>query len=328
MKYPHTSLVCVFIALAGCNAASAAHEDPLQGIVEHEERVLGFVVGGREKEVLARRGALVNRDEILVRLDDALERPLREARLAEVDAAEAQLRLVHAGPRAEEVRAASAELRATQEQEALLTARRTRQAALVASGSLPSASLDELETTLSSLVGRREVIEERIRGLRRGARSEEVDAMEAQLRGAQAGLATVDTRLANHVLASPGTFFVTDVHAAEGEIAGPGTAAVTVADLDHPFVDVFVPEGRISSVAIGQAVSVRVDGVRAELHGVVEHVSSRTEFTPRFLFSDSERPNLVLRVRVRIEDPQHRLRAGVPAFVRVDAAARGPVAVR
>ena len=98
--------------------------------------------------------------------------------------------------------------------------------------------------------------------------------------------------------------------------------------LDHPFVDVFVPEGRISSVAIGQAVSVRVDGVRAELHGVVEHVSSRTEFTPRFLFSDSERPNLVLRVRVRIEDPQHRLRAGVPAFVTVDAAARGPVAVR
>jgi hypothetical protein len=44
-------------------------------------------------------------------------------------------------------------------------------------------------------------------------------------------------------------------------------------------------------------------------------VGRNLEFTPRYLFSEKERSNLVVRVRVRVEDPRHLLRAGVPAFV-------------
>jgi hypothetical protein len=51
------------------------------------------------------------------------------------------------------------------------------------------------------------------------------------------------------------------------------------------------------------------------LPGSVEHIARQTEFTPRYLFSERERPNLVVRVRVRIADPAQRLRAGVPARV-------------
>jgi hypothetical protein len=61
---------------------------------------------------------------------------------------------------------------------------------------------------------------------------------------------------------------------------------------------------------------VRVD-TGEMLPGAVEWISPRTEFTPRFLFSDRERPNLVVRVRVRIDDPERRLHAGVPAFAEI-----------
>ena len=47
-------------------------------------------------------------------------------------------------------------------------------------------------------------------------------------------------------------------------------------------------------------------------------IGRRTEFTPKFLFSDRERPNLVLRVRIRVHDPERRLRAGLPAFVTIE----------
>jgi hypothetical protein len=40
------------------------------------------------------------------------------------------------------------------------------------------------------------------------------------------------------------------------------------------------------------------------------------------LFSERERPNLVVRVRVRIEDPKRLLHAGVPVFVTIDRDAR------
>jgi hypothetical protein len=63
--------------------------------------------------------------------------------------------------------------------------------------------------------------------------------------------------------------------------------------------------------------SVRVDSSKEPLLGVVEHVGTRTEFTPRYIFSERERPNLVVRVRVRVDDPQKKTHAGVPAFVAI-----------
>jgi hypothetical protein len=46
----------------------------------------------------------------------------------------------------------------------------------------------------------------------------------------------------------------------------------------------------------------------------VEVVGRTLEFTPRYLFSEKERPNLVVRVRIALEDPAEKLHAGVPAF--------------
>jgi hypothetical protein len=64
---------------------------------------------------------------------------------------------------------------------------------------------------------------------------------------------------------------------------------------------------------------VRVDALGTTLPGHVEHVARKAEFTPRFLFSERERPNLVIRVRVRVDDPGERLHAGVPAFVTIES---------
>jgi HlyD family secretion protein len=83
---------------------------------------------------------------------------------------------------------------------------------------------------------------------------------------------------------------------------------------------VFVPQAEISAVKVGQGAKVRVDALGSELGGKVEHISRRTEFTPRYLFSERERATLVVRVRVRVDDPKEQLRAGVPAFVRLDGA--------
>ena len=66
---------------------------------------------------------------------------------------------------------------------------------------------------------------------------------------------------------------------------------------------------------MGQAAAIKIDALSHELGGHVEHIARRTEFTPRYLFSEKERATLVVRVRVRVDDPKQQLRAGVPAFV-------------
>jgi hypothetical protein len=91
-----------------------------------------------------------------------------------------------------------------------------------------------------------------------------------------------------------------------------------LADTEHPYVDVFVPQAKLGRFGVGATVGVRVDAYQNLFGGRVEYVSPSTECTPRFLFSPRARPDLVVRVRVLIHDPRHQLRGGVPAFVELD----------
>jgi HlyD family secretion protein len=314
------TLCWMLVVAASCaNARAGQERAPLQGVVEFDDRVIGFELPGRVLEVPVERGQRVEAGAVIARLDDGLERPVRDLRAGELAAAQAELDLLRKGARREDLRAAEAEIAALRAQEQTLARNVERQTRLQAAGAAPAAALDDLTAQLSSTGERRVALEQRLKALRSGARGEEIAAAEARAQSAAAALAAVEARLARYVLRSATAGSVVDVHVKVDEIVAPGTPAITLADLDHPFADVFVPQGRVHEVALGNAVSVRVDGVEQALRGEIEHVFPRTEFTPRFLFSESERPNLVVRVRVRIHDPRHQLHQGVPAFATLRA---------
>lgn len=310
-------MLTVTALAAGCSGVRADVPEPYQGVVEHDERRLGFVVGGRVESISISEGSSVDPDEVLAILDASVERAARRAREAEVRAAEAQVELVRAGARGEEVRAAAAELRAATESERLLRIQVERQAGLERAGASPATRTDELRGELARAVAARQALDQRVRALRSGARDEEVAAAEAQAEAARVSLDALDERLAHHSLRAPSAGVVVDVHADPGEVVAPGAPVVTLADRAHPFVEVFVPQDELEGIRVGARVQVRVDALASPLSGEIEHVGSRTEFTPRYLFSERERPNLVVRVRVRVDDPAGRLHAGVPAFVTV-----------
>jgi HlyD family secretion protein len=303
----------------GCAGAPAAGVEPLQGVVEYDDRVIGFELGGRVLAVSVERGQEVAADAELVRLDDGLVQPQRALRLADVDAAKAQLRLLRAGARSEDLRASEAEISALQAQQQNLEKSLARQTDLKTQGAAAQATIDNVSSELSALTDRRHALEQRLKALRAGPRSQEISAADARVEAAEAGLAEVDARLARYVLRSPVAGSAFDVHVKVGEVVAPGAPAITLADLSHPFVDVFVPEGKLHGVVVGAPTRERVDGIAAALSGHIEYVFPRTEFTPRFLFSESERPNLVVRVRVRVDDPKRALHAGVPAFVTLES---------
>ena len=245
--------------VGGCHGSGA--DAPLQGVVEYDERLLGFELGGRVLEVSVERGQKLQPDAILVRLDDGLERPLRDLRAAELAASEAQLRLLHSGTRHEDLKAAEAEIAALQAQEGLLTKNVARQTQLQAAGAASAQSFDQLSAELHATEERRRALEQRLKALRSGARSDELAAAEARAQAAAAGLAATEQRLLRYVLKAPVAGDVVDVHVKSGEMVAPGAPAVTLADLDHPFVDVFVPQAQLSGIAVGRRAHVAADGV-------------------------------------------------------------------
>jgi HlyD family secretion protein len=89
----------------------------------------------------------------------------------------------------------------------------------------------------------------------------------------------------------------------------------TVADTRHPYADIFVPQGELGGLRVSTPARVMIDASSRSFVARVEDIGRRTEFTPRYLFSERERSQLVVRVRIRIDDPDEALHAGVPAFV-------------
>jgi HlyD family secretion protein len=305
----------VIIAVSACGGARAGAPDPLQGVVEYEDRVLGFEVGGRVLALPVQRGQEVAADQLVARLDDTLEKPLRDLRAAELAGAEAQLRLLRAGTRAEELRAAEAEISALRSTESMLDKNLSRQQALMEQNALAQSVLDDTSSQRQSTIERRRALEERLQALRSGPRGDEIAAAVARVQAAGASLAAEEAKLSRYELHAPAAGSVLDRHVEVGELVVPGTPTLSIADLSQPYVDVFVPQSRTHELKVGQNMQVRIDGLAGLLPGRIEHIFSNTEFTPRYLFSESERPNLVVRTRVRVDDRDHRLHAGVPAFV-------------
>lgn len=194
-------------------------------------------------------------------------------------------------------------------------AERTRK--LYADGALAKSEIDKAEADLAHATFERESLEQRLSALRHGARPEELARARARLDQSKAQLALEEELLARHLLRAGRAGEVIDIATKPGELAAIGTPAVTVADTTHPYVDVFVPQAELEGIRPGVRAEVRVDGASSPFPSSVESVSPETEFTPKFLFSDRERPHLVVRVRVRVDDPDRRLHSGVPAFARV-----------
>ncbi len=311
------SPLLLVLAAPGC-ASRAAPRDERQGVIEIHQRILGFQLPGRLAMRDAKRGQVVHAGDVLARLDDTLERPQRDAEAAQVAAAQAQLDLLLAGARGQEIRGAEAEVRGAKAAEATAaeTARRAR--ALNAAGASTPQQLDDAEGALSRARAEREAAEQKLAATRAGARRQEVRAAQARLEGARAALALADARLIEHVLRAPMDGVILETHAEPGEILGAGGAVVTLGATNRPYVDFYVPANDIGGARVGQAAEVHVDSIPSQTFtGVVEDVGERTEFTPRFLFSPKERPNLVVRVRIDLNDPEHRLRAGLPAMGRL-----------
>ena len=305
------------MAVAGCSADERTPPG-YQGIVEHDDRHLGFQVGGLLEEIHFARGDFIEIGELIAALDDTAELPILRAREADLARSRAQAALVYAGPRVEEVRATVAELGGARAafNDAKSNLDRHRQLPEEAASALSLVS--DLEAARAQSKAQVRMLEQRLRQLRKGARPEELAAADAEVRAAEAAVAAEEERVVLYSLFANERVTVLDVPVRVGEVLAPGATVVTVADTTHPYVDVFVPHQNLSGLEIGTPARVRVDAEDDSFGGTVEHIAPTTEFTPRFLFSPKERPNLVVRVRVRIKDPDERLHAGVPAFATFD----------
>lgn len=307
------------VVLAACSGRGNGPAE-VQGVVELHERQLGFDMQGRLSQLYVQRGQRVEAGQLLAELDDALQRPVRDARAQDAEAAQAQLDLLRSGTRQEDVLATEAQLRGARSSESTANEQLQRTRRLRQTGVVPQAQLDDAEAQAARARSERESLEQRLAAQKSGARASELRQAKARADAARAALAAEEAKLACSVLRAPAGGVVLDTTAEPGEVLAAGTPVVILGETRRPYVDVFVAQQDLAGVRVGAAATVRVDSARETFRGTVSDVARATEFTPRYLFSPRERANLVVRVRIDVEDPREELHAGVPAFARIERA--------
>ncbi|NUP05694.1 MAG: HlyD family efflux transporter periplasmic adaptor subunit [Polyangiaceae bacterium] len=323
MRKNRASPILAFAVLAlaaevGACGGRDATPPGYQGVLELEERVLSFEASGRIEQIAVDEGDAVYAGMSLIDIDASLAQRQRDARAADVEIAKAELVLLEAGTRPEDVASLAAQVRAIAATEVLAKKNLERARYLEEQGASPLSDVDAAQAEATRAAYEKQSLEQRLLAAKRGARPEEIERARSKLASAEAAVRVEDERLLDFQLVAPMDARVTDVHVEEGELAINGGRAITIADPTHPYVDVFVPQGEIDGIVIGARSTVRVDGSTETFSGWVEHIATKTEFTPRYIFSERERPNLVVRVRVRVDDPRERLHAGVPAFAEIE----------
>ncbi len=336
MTYRTVAVVMAMTVVgAGCRTGEPAAARTASGYVEATDVRVAAKVAGRVASVPVNEGQRVEAGQVLVTLSTT-ETDLAIGRAqAERAQATAQLRLLQAGARAEDIQQAVAQ------QAAAESDRRAAEADL-ASARADEARFEHLLAVKSGsqkqrddAVTRRQLTEARLRGsedrvraaaalvarLRAGARPEEIEGARARIAAVDAELATLDNDRKEAVITAPSAGTVTSRLVEPGELAAPRVPLIVIVDLDHAWANVYVGEPLVPSLKIGAPVTLRTDG-GDQLTGHIAFVSPQAEFTPRNVQTADERAKLVFRVKVLVDNQRGVLKPGMAVTADFGAVAK------
>jgi HlyD family secretion protein len=286
--------------VAGCGPAR--NSESVSGTIETDEARVASRYGGRVEKTLAQEGDALVAGQVIVELD-AAELHAQRDRVA------AALAEAEAGPRKEEIAAAKAEWEALAAQLELARIERKRADELFATKTISETERDRAATNEQTLEKNAAAAKSRHELLLAGTRPEQIAQARAQL-------AELDTQLREMKIAAPTNCVLEVLSVKVGDVLAPNQAVATLLLTNHIWVRVFIPEPWLGHIKPGDTATVRVDSFpEKDFAGVVEQIQRSAEFTPRNVQTVGERVKQVFGVKLRLDNAEGQLRAGMSADV-------------
>jgi HlyD family secretion protein len=367
------------VAVSGaCNwfAAQEEHFILVSGNVEMQEVNIAFPTAGQLVELNVEEGDWVRRGTLVARLDeerllrhrDAAEAALRAAqsqmaqletairfqeetlagqigqRSAELKLAGVRLRELRTGSRPQEIQQAEAALDQARAERERASNDHARAQLLYEKGTISAAQFDFSRTTFQAADAGTRQAEERLAVIREGPRREAIEAAEAQVEHADAGLRlaksaklelrrkrqemdtrkaeidrfqaeirVIDTQLRDSRIEAPIDGVVLLKSAEAGEFIGAGMPVATLGDLARPWIRAYISQQDLGRVKLGSKVRVRSDSFPGKTYsGRVAFISPQAEFTPKQIQTPEERLKLVYRIKIDVPNPDYELKSNMP----------------
>ncbi|MDR3451964.1 MAG: HlyD family efflux transporter periplasmic adaptor subunit [Rhodoferax sp.] len=322
-------LVTVIAAVAGAAIVlwvwRSKHpaDDPnrltLYGNVDIRQVSLAFNASERIAELRVKEGDKVRAGDVLGVLDMRTPR----VRLAQTEAQigvqdQALLRLKN-GSRPEEVAQARASLAAAEAEAglaALQVARLQATSDATAGKAVGQQDLDNARAHQKVALAQAEAARQAAALVAKGPRQEDIAQATKQLAVAHTEQALIQRQIEESTLRAPADAVVRARLLEPGDMASPQRPVFTLAITEPKWVRAYVAEPQLGRLQPGMAATVSTDsepgrGIPARLG----YISSVAEFTPKTVQTPELRTSLVYELRFMVDDPQDRLRLGMPATV-------------
>lgn len=300
-------------------------DEPLKlyGNIDIREVDLSFRVDGRVAAVLVDEGDAVRAGQVIARLDpEPLQTELAEA-LANTDAQRAQLDLLRAGNRREDI--AQAEAIVAERRAALADAQGdvVRLSTLRGTGAIADRRWEDATNQRDEAAARLRAAQHALAEQRAGTRPQEIDQAASNVDRARASAERIRLRVNDTILRAPSDGTILTRGLEKGANVAAGVTAFTEALARPVWARVFVDAPDLGLVAPGTMVNISTDAAPGKVYkGRIGYVSPTAEFTPKSVETETLRTALVYRARVVVLDPDSRLRQGMPITVQLASGAR------
>jgi len=300
-RFFFTALGITLAVLAG-GCSPASNPGSVSGTIETDEVRVASRYGGRVQKTLAREGDSLKSGQVLVEVEASELRARR-------DLAAAQLAELEAGPRKEEIDAAKHdwEAIAAELEQARVDTRRAEE--LFAQKTISQTEREQAATRARMLEKNVAAARSRYDLLLAGTRPERIAQARAQL-------ADIDAQLGEMRITAPSDSVLEVLSVKVGDVLAPNREVATLLLPQHTWVRVYVPEPWLGHLQLAQAVKVRVDSDPGrDFSGTIEQIARDAEFTPRNVQTVGERMKQVFGIKIRLDNSEGKLRAGMAADV-------------
>lgn len=304
----------LFVFLTSCGGNDNLKTIEASGTIESTNITVSSRTAGNIETINFNEGSKVNAGDTIIIIDhELLEIQLQQA-IAGKNAVEAQLNLMLAGAREEDINQAEQNL--NQAKVNYQTAERDKQRMqnLYDSRSITKKQYEDAIARYDLMSAQYKSAQGNYDKIKKFFRKEEIDQARANLNKAIAGVDLLRKGLRDSYVISPINGFLVKTFVEQGESVTPMSSLFKVSDLDVVELVIYVSTLELGYVKLGQKAEVTIDTYKDKIYeGKVTYISPEAEFTPKNIQTKDERTKLVFAVKITIQNEDYDLKPGMPA---------------
>lgn len=319
----------LILLLALVMSTTACHSEVINyytGTVESDRYSAMTSYSGEITEVYIEEGDQVEYGQKLAQLDTS-ELSIEIKRLeAIVSGAEADLERILKGAREEEVNQIRQQIEQQKDQIAILQDQLNHaydnhetMKSLFESGATSKKQLDDAKLVLDNAISKRDqaksqktLLEENLSLVLEGATEEELLSAQSRVDSAKWSVESIKRKMEDAVITANHDGVIEAIYFNRGEQYSMTSKFAEITDISQLKLKIYVEEMNLHRVSTGDLVNIKVDyDPEARISGIVEFISSDGEFTPKNLESKENRQEVVYEVRIRIDNPDGKLKPGM-----------------